>query len=91
MNNGQPWAETGVVWAVFCDFGVVLFKLQVGQVEQEKQLDNIQGDVDWVIGWRLRRCAVDDGQRAGVHHSVEQDGLCCQHQASQDSNSTSKL
>ena len=56
----------------------VLIELQMGQLQQEQQLDKLQADIDRVIGWLRRFCPVDDGQGAGVQHGVEQGGLRCQ-------------
>ena len=67
----------------FSETCVMLIQLQVGQIQQKQQLDNLKANVERVVGRRRRLGPPDDGQRARVQHSVEQDRLRRQQQADQ--------
>lgn len=43
----------------------MLIALQMGQIQQEQQLDGLQSNIDRVIEWLRRLRAADDGKGAG--------------------------
>ena len=61
----EQWSTLGRIrrgLGGFSDVGVVLLKLQVGQVKEEQQLDALQSDIGRVIGRLRDLCAVNDGK-----------------------------